>query len=161
MAIFNKPTPVENLRAAQYAQTLRQRRMVQRCPKTPGNEVSPEKDNFAYRTDFMGIFTSSEVSKSGYLSSLDLMAVDAVRCKPFSKSKFPLTGKDTGNFRILISSVIRSPRGLPSVYGQIRSTRFSAGKKEQGIFSTGTENFRPSNKETVRPLHDSKPAYED
>jgi hypothetical protein len=34
---------VKNLAAAQSAQTLRQRRMVQRYPKTQANEVSPEK----------------------------------------------------------------------------------------------------------------------
>ena len=34
---------VENLGAAHSALALRQRRMVERSPKTPGNEVSPEK----------------------------------------------------------------------------------------------------------------------
>jgi hypothetical protein len=62
-----------------------------------------------------------------------VLAEDAVCREPISRGKFPLTGKNTGNFRALISSMIGSPSGLPSVYGQIRSIPFSAGRKEQGF----------------------------
>jgi hypothetical protein len=61
------------------------------------------------------------------------MAVDAVNCEPVSDSKFPVTGKNTGNSRVF------GPQYFATLLRNARPERISShsfafpGKSEQGI----------------------------